>query len=125
MSEKALRCSRYAESFLPPPLLDKVVLGIQHSVVDAFLGEIEYGKDYILSTELVKEDWADGFGTKYTYFLKFDEIVRCRDCKHYYEVDEYHPQGNYEMRCCKYFDTFNDEVKPDGFCAWGERLVGE
>lgn len=51
------------------------------------------------------------------------EIVRCRDCKYYYEVDEYHPQGNYDRQCCKYFDTYDDEVDPDGFCAWSERMV--
>ena len=50
-----------------------------------------------------------------------EPIVRCRDCKHYYEAENYHPSGNYVMRCCKYFDTYNDEVEPDGFCAWGER----
>lgn len=50
-----------------------------------------------------------------------EEIVRCRDCKHYYEVDEYHPNGNYDRRCCKYFDSYDDEVEPDGFCKWGER----
>lgn len=54
-----------------------------------------------------------------------EEIVRCRDCKHYYEADNYHPQGNYTSHCCKYFDTYNDEVAPDGFCAWGERRENE
>ena len=49
------------------------------------------------------------------------EIVRCRDCKHYYEADNYHPQGNVLSHCCKYFDAYNDEVTPDGFCAWAER----
>ena len=48
-------------------------------------------------------------------------IVRCRDCKYYYEAEEYHPQGNYDIRCCKYFDTYNDEVEPNGYCAWGEK----
>ena len=52
---------------------------------------------------------------------EFVKVVRCRDCKHYYEVDNYHPQGNYISRCCKYFDTYNDEVEPDGFSKWGER----
>lgn len=52
---------------------------------------------------------------------RYVEVVRCRDCLSYYEVENYHPSGNYVMRCCKYFDTYNDEVKPDGFCAWGER----
>lgn len=49
-----------------------------------------------------------------------ERIVRCRDCVHYYEAENYHPSGNYVMRCCKYFDAYNDEVEPDGFCAWGE-----
>jgi len=49
-----------------------------------------------------------------------EEIVRCRDCRHYYEAEEYHPQGNYIKRCCKYFDTYDDEVASDGFCKWGE-----
>lgn len=50
-----------------------------------------------------------------------EEIVRCRDCVHYYETEEYHPQGNYDRRCCKYFDTYDDEVEPDGYCAWSCR----
>lgn len=120
MSEKKLHCSRYIENFNPPYLIEKLVHKVCESVADAFLGQIEYGKDYIIDTELVKEDWADGFGTKYTYNLKFDELVRCRDCKHYYEADNYHPSGNYIRRCCKYFDTYDDEVEPNGFCAWGE-----
>ena len=52
---------------------------------------------------------------------KLPELVRCQDCKHYYEAENYHPNGNYVMRCCKYFDTYNDEVERDGFCKWGER----
>lgn len=54
-----------------------------------------------------------------------EEIVRCRECAHYYEAEEYHPQGNYDRRCCKYFGTYDDEVEPDGFCAWGERKAVE
>ena len=52
------------------------------------------------------------------------EIVRCRDCANYYEAEEYHPNGNYDRRCCKYFGTYDDEVSPDGFCAWAERKEG-
>lgn len=126
MSEKELRASRYLENFIPQNIIDESVHQVCESVADAFLGQIEYGKDYVLNTELAKEDWADGFGTKYTYNLKFDELVRCRDCRHYYEAEEYHPQGNYKKLCCKHFFTFDDEVNPNGFCAWGERkVVGE
>ena len=57
--------------------------------------------------------------------VRCEQVVRCRDCKHYYEAENYHPSGNYVMRCCKYFDAYNDEVKPDGFCAWGKRRESE
>ena len=53
-----------------------------------------------------------------------EEIVRCRACANYYEAENYHPSGNYIRRCCKYFDTYNDEVEPDGFCAWASRREG-
>lgn len=36
---------------------------------------------------------------------KQEEIVRCRDCKHY-EYCQFHRHS---------------ENKPNGFCAWGER----
>lgn len=106
MSEKKLRCSRYIENFNPPCLIEKLVHKVCESVADAFLGQIEYGKDYIINTELVKDDWADGFGTKYTYNIKFDELVRCRDCE------------KCNVGWCLHF---NNIVKPDGFCSWGER----
>ena len=66
---------------------------------------------------------CDAFGNPVSLptLVKHEEIVRCRDCVHYYEAEEYHPQGNYDKRCCKYFDTYDNEVKPYGFCAWGER----
>lgn len=40
-----------------------------------------------------------------------EEIVRCKDCKHYKTGDA----GSY---CCKSITTLHN---PDGFCAWGER----
>lgn len=55
------------------------------------------------------------------WYVESEPIVRCKDCKYYYEAENYHPNGNYVMRCCKYFDTYDDEVEPDGFCKWGER----
>ena len=117
MSEKELRCSRYIENFNPPNLTEKLVHKVCESVADAFLGQIEYGKDYVINTELVKEDWADGFGTKYTCNLKFDELVRCRDCKHF---DQSAPSIN----SCRFEAEGHVQWRaaaPDGFCAWGER----
>lgn len=73
--------------------------------------------EYIITDEQIAENQRL-HGKK---LLVMPVIVRCRDCKHYYETEEYHPQGNYDRRCCKYFDTYDDEVEPNGFCAWGER----
>lgn len=41
-----------------------------------------------------------------------EEIVRCRDCKHY--TDD-------EMEYYHYCGSWCEQVEPDGFCAWGER----
>ena len=72
--------------------------------------------EYIINSE----DYA--LGTMTIPHLR-EEIVRCRDCRHYYEPENYHPSGNYIRQCCNYFDAYNDEVEPDGFCAWAERKV--
>lgn len=91
MCEKNLSCSRYIENFNPPNLIEKLEHKVCESVVDAFLAQIEYGKDYVIRTELVKEDWADGFGTKYTYSLKFDELdVSGRTCNLIEDGDSLH-----------------------------------
>lgn len=110
MSEKELRRLRCIENFNPPCIVEKLVHEVCESVADVFLGHIEYGKDYVISTELVKEDWADGFGTKYTYNLKFDELVRCRDCRHKAKDGDWCYRTEHEFA-----------IEPDGFCKWGAR----
>ena len=56
-----------------------------------------------------------------------EEVVRCRDCVH---GDPFCDSSSYAgMIDCLHFaqwDYYDDEpgvwpVKPDGFCAWGER----
>ena len=44
-----------------------------------------------------------------------EEIVRCRDCKHYHDSIN---------GCDEFGDEWSDEyanVEPDGFCAWACR----
>lgn len=117
MTEKELRCSRYIENFIPPDLIKKLEHKIYESVVDAFLDQVEYGKDYVIKTGLVKEDWADGFGTKYTYGLKFDELVRCKDCKYYKPWVVSRPENGGDC----VLNKVEVDVWFDGFCAWGTR----
>lgn len=58
----------------------------------------------------------------YQQFSKCEEIVRCRDCKHY---DPHLTEGG----VCFLPDGDGDfarwEVEPDGYCAWGERRSDE
>lgn len=42
------------------------------------------------------------------WYINNEQIVRCKDCRHYYQ----------EMETCLYFDRGQGE--PDGFCKWGE-----
>lgn len=48
--------------------------------------------------------------------LGWEEVVRCRDCKHYMDYEhEYEPNLGY----CREHDR--EEVHSMRFCAWGER----
>lgn len=52
-----------------------------------------------------------------------NEIVRCRDCKHYYEHSEedlVYCINRPILRGDKYVET-----EPYGYCAWGEKRVDD
>lgn len=73
--------------------------------------------------------WVGGLG-----LIQGEEIVRCRDCK-YADISYTHAAVTGELHCYGYlvesWDWYNDmpsdgvKVKPDGFCAWGERRTDE
>lgn len=65
--------------------------------------------EYIYGTDEREGHWLTG-----------EEIVRCRDCKHYTYADKEH--GNDDW--CEKHGHIAWSV--NGFCAWGERkAVGE
>ena len=47
------------------------------------------------------------------------EIIRCRDCKHYYFADNRIPQE--QRYVC---DLDGDRWKPDDYCSFAERMRG-
>lgn len=54
----------------------------------------------------------------YLYSLPaLEEIIRCRDCKHFRDVPM--ADGSTGHRCSGVFAFV--EPTPDGFCAWAER----
>lgn len=77
--------------------------------------------EYIYGTDDHEGHWLTG-----------EEIVRCRDCRHAFEViwpvqsnipSDYLDCTGELVEC---WDYYNDEPKdnpvpPNGFCAWGER----
>lgn len=62
-------------------------------------------------SEYIIEVEYDTFNGTFTQKRR-EEIVRCRDCKHY--TDD-------EMEYYHYCGSWCEQVTPDGFCAWGER----
>lgn len=55
-----------------------------------------------------------------------EEIVRCRDCKHFTLEGSYRfEDGSTNVDFCEYVRGWLLQVTPDGFCAWGERKEGE
>lgn len=77
--------------------------------------------------------WAEGMSID-TYLKVSDAmharkrelIVRCRDCKHCREHDMRCYGGKRDQLLCHHFSMTSGAglpVKPDGFCAWGERKV--
>ena len=62
------------------------------------------------------------------HWLTGERIVRCRDCKHSsVSFDEtrtmcrYWSMNSYDDSESSHGYTLYPVVKPDGFCAWGER----
>lgn len=49
-----------------------------------------------------------------------EEIVRCRDCK-YATAD----QSDHDFRELLWCNFHRMDVKPDGFCAWGAKVVSK
>ena len=60
--------------------------------------------------------------------ITLPNVVRCRDCKFYRFVDRsgiFKDERHNDSFCSRFVDGKRMEVEPDGFCAWGERKVGE
>ena len=64
-------------------------------------------------TEYITETYGIANGVIYTE--RHEEIVRCRDCRHYEKAD--YIEYNYDF--CGL--NIPHIIEPNGFCAWGER----
>ena len=51
-----------------------------------------------------------------------EEIVRCRDCKHFTPKGTHKfENGKTNADYCTYVRGWMLQITPDGFCKWGER----
>lgn len=72
--------------------------------------------EYIITVDENDERWHY-VEQQYTHFFGYpitDEIVRCRDCKHWQPW-----MKGAEPECWANGEPFS--TPPDGYCAWGER----
>lgn len=65
-------------------------------------------------------DHVTSDGPHWSQWLTEEPIVRCRDCERFAKDDSDHDYRSGWW--CKRWNT--DMVKPNGFCAWGERRDG-
>ena len=73
----------------------------------------------LTAREYYASNRADHYGTLH------EEIVRCRDCKHYhkhkwFDIVPGTPLGSDISDVCMFFGG-GVKVEPGGFCKWGER----
>lgn len=52
--------------------------------------------------------------------ITLPNVVRCRNCAY---ICNRECANGFEYHTCSYFDSEYAEVDPDGFCAWGEKVV--
>ena len=65
----------------------------------------------IVSSKVVSDGWESWIETE-----EREEIVRCRDCRHYMDYEyEFEPNLGY----CRKHDR--EEVRDSWYCAWAER----
>ena len=70
--------------------------------------------------EYFASESTDHYGTLH------EEIVRCRDCKHFTPKGVHKfENGRTNLDYCKYIRGFMLQITPDGFCAWAERRDDE
>lgn len=91
--------------------------------------------EYIINTDRAEELSGDSYKEYFEQSMltfmgnpAIEEIVRCRDCKYSKKVNTYKPE--YDWWKCDHPELYDDkdgdgqvylDIKPDGFCAWGER----
>lgn len=80
--------------------------------------------DYIRREDairLAEQGQAQGFPWQFQMLVRLPpadvvQVVRCKDCKHYYFADNRIPQEQ------RYVCEISGEIwKPDSFCSYGER----
>lgn len=74
-------------------------------------------REYVGCKSIEIENYDGNGNNLYNMWLTDQEIVRCKDCKHYREVSM--SDGSKGHRCSGVFAFV--ECSPNGFCSWGER----
>ena len=60
------------------------------------------------------------------WYVSSEPIVRCKDCARFIPQGTFHfNSGAVNKDTCEVVRGFVVQIDPDGFCAWGEKVVDE
>lgn len=103
-------------SVIMPSVLTQLEVNIEKSVVSAIsdLGVSVDKDELVRALQYDREQYEKGYRDGYR--TAKEEIVRCKDCKHWWKKNEVctHP------KCCDSFLAVV-EAPPEHFCGYGER----
>ncbi len=68
-------------------------------------------KEYIVPIDETALDYEETF---IGFIRKQEELIRCKDCKWYFYIDE-------EDHECSLRDCYGWDYTPDSYCSWAER----
>lgn len=95
-------------------ILQKSIDHARMGLLEAMLGKIEFGKDYVIRGEKRQEEDVSRDQIVIQQGIQIDELVRCKDCKHF--VDE---------RFCALGMLSRNSLSPSDYCSYGERRKDE
>ena len=107
---------------------DYIIKDITQNLCDAVMVELEKGEKIVKLSDVRVSELSPNM-VEYRKYIRFTDLVRCKDCKHRpidlggknYGQDLVFPDGDYKCPCRCEDPWYSWMPKDDWFCANGER----
>lgn len=97
--------------------LQKSIEWMSRDLLDAMLGKIEFGRDYVIRGETRQEKDLPRNQIIIRQDMQIDELVKCKDCIHFVR------EGNEGFCAVGMLDR--QLISSSDYCSWGERREDE